>query len=124
MPTIRAIYHWYQPNFSATDQHPDAARYFVGNADSGVYDQAGWNAIVAAAEAAAKEAVYGTHDDAAIAEQMAAAPERRGALKAQLADERSKRAPVLRYAVDAIDGAPTLEQIDAMLDPPPAPPQV
>lgn len=30
MSTIRCIYHAGEPSFPATDQHPDAVRYFIG----------------------------------------------------------------------------------------------
>lgn len=28
MSTIRVVYHGHEPSFPATDQHPDAVRYF------------------------------------------------------------------------------------------------
>jgi len=112
MSAIRIIYHGQEPNFPATDQHHDAERFYV--CDGEVHSAAQWTARLAAAQAGARQAVYGISDAAAIERQLEAQPERRGELKQRLAQEHAKHAPALAYVVDAI-GSPTIEEIDAVL---------
>lgn len=108
MSTIRIIYSDHEPNFPATDQHPDAKRYYVMKDGSIV--------------AAPLRGIPGTEIPASANDQL---PEeervRLAAIEGQRAREAKDRlaaAPVRAkpvYVVDAL-GEPTMEEILKVLD--------
>lgn len=108
MSEIRTIYHGHEPNWPATDQHPDAKRYYV-YADGRVVEKP--------AEAQRGEEIPASANTALPEEerQRLAAEEglRARAEKDRRAAEGEKEKPV--YVVDAI-GEPTLEEIQKVLD--------
>lgn len=115
MAQIRTIHHGYEPSWPASDQHPDAIRYYV--CDGAVLSVAAWQARQAAAEAEALQAVFGTADAAVVEAQLAARDEERGALKSQLNEARAAKSAALAYVVDATGDAPSIEEIAAVLNP-------
>lgn len=119
MTTIRCIYHGTAPDFPATDQHPDAERFYL--TEGAVLTQAQWDAAVAAAEGQAKRALFGTSDDDQIAVALENNPDARAAIKHALAAAIAQRMPVAMYVIDAI-GAPSFAEIDDVLNPPALPP--
>jgi hypothetical protein len=109
---IRIIYQ-VAPNFPATDQHPDAERFYVTGGK--VLTAKQWDARQRAGELAAKRKIYRTGDARKIATIMRRRATERGAIKARLAAELAARVPAPEYVVDAI-GKPTRAAILAVLE--------
>lgn len=105
MSQIRCIYHGHEPAFPATDQHPDAKRYYV------------WapGTIVAAQRRGIQGTEIPASADTTLPEEERmelAAEEGRRARAAK--DARRAANPVPLYVVDAI-GVPTMDEIHQML---------
>jgi hypothetical protein len=114
---IRCIYHGHEPNFPATDQHPDATRFYFDGAQ--VVSAAQWRALQVAARSDAEMAAYGVTGEDAIAALLTErgatdGPELKQKFFAEVAARMSSMANV--HVVDAI-GEPTVDEIQARLHP-------
>lgn len=114
---IRCVYS-VEPNFPATDQHPQAQRFFV--AGGSIIAEAVHRASEREAVRAARLTVFGTADEEAIALALKNNPDGRAELKKALLAAIEQMLPQTECVVDAI-GIPSLAEIDAVRNPSPPP---
>ena len=107
MSTIRMVYHGYEPNFPATDQHPEATRFYV-YADGRIVQKEELPAKAPEIPASANTALLEEERARLAAEEG----KRARAEKDRRLAEGEKEKPL--YVVDAI-GEPTMEEINEVL---------
>lgn len=100
---IKATYSQ-EPPFPATDQHPDAKRFFYH--DRKVYSAVEWRSYLDAVRSEAELVVYGVNG-AAAQKAYIEAVEERGALKAAVKNEMMKQIP----GMSEFDGATMIDLI-------------